>query len=694
MSNGVKYMAQLCIVLILETSDQLYAQTTREPESKIINDLMERWIENTESTVDYTDLQEQLESVMKNKIDLNKADRFKLQQLFVLNEMDINAILQHRKVYGDFMSIYELQTIESIDERTLYYLTYFVKVGDDLDQDHTPVFKRIQKGKHELFVLHENDFQDRAGYSSKLKEQGKSYYLGSPERYVLRYRFNYSNKLSFGYSGEKDMGEQFITNDKGFDFNSVHLIIRDIGRWKAVAVGDYQVNFGQGLTFGTGLSARKSAYVLNVRKSFQSIRPYRSLNENEFLRGAAATYSLKHFALTVFGSNKKISTNYQLINDTSETANGSFSSIQLTGLHRTETELNNKDNVKQTIFGGHLRYQTQWIELGFTAVKAQYDRAFLSGTKPYQLYSFSGTELMDMGVDYGFQIRNTNIFGECSHSGNGGLAGILGLNTALHQNLDLVMVYRNYGKNYQVIFNNPFAENSDGKNEEGLYTGISFKLAKRWQLNVYYDWYRSPWLRYLTDAPSRGLDYLAEVQYNPNKRAQFYIRYRNETKNKNQSDNTTPTDYTSISQRQQYRFNAQYTITEKWVTKSRLEMIRYQNEESGQQNGILLFQDLSYVTSNKKLSFTMRMAIFSVDDYNARVYATEQDVLYQYAVPLYQNSGIRYYGVCHIRLSKKIDCWFKYSQTQYSNVQSISTGLERIDGNKLSDLRIQVRLTL
>jgi predicted nucleotidyltransferase len=317
MSNGVKYMAQLCIVLILETSDQLYAQTTREPESKIINDLMERWIENTESTVDYTDLQEQLESVMKNKIDLNKADRFKLQQLFVLNEMDINAILQHRKVYGDFMSIYELQTIESIDERTLYYLTYFVKVGDDLDQDHTPVFKRIQKGKHELFVLHENDFQDREGYSSKLKEQGKSYYLGSPERYVLRYRFNYSNKLSFGYSGEKDMGEQFITNDKGFDFNSVHLIIRDIGRWKAVAVGDYQVNFGQGLTFGTGLSARKSAYVLNVRKSFQSIRPYRSLNENEFLRGAAATYSLKHFALTVFGSNKKISTNYQLINDTS-----------------------------------------------------------------------------------------------------------------------------------------------------------------------------------------------------------------------------------------------------------------------------------------------------------------------------------------------------------------------------------------
>jgi hypothetical protein len=83
-----------------------------------------------------------------------------------------------------------------------------------------------------------------------------------------------------------------------------------------------------------------------------------------------------------------------------------------------------------------------------------------------------------------------------------------------------------------------------------------------------------------------------------------------------------------------------------------------------------------------------------VDDYNARVYATEQDVLYQYSVPLYQHSGIRFYAVTHIRFNKRLDCWLKYSQTHYSNVNTISSGLEQINGNKISDIRVQLRVTL
>jgi hypothetical protein len=669
-------------------------QTMREPNEKIISDLMERWIENTESTIDYTDLQEQLEYFIKNKIDLNKADRFKLEQLLLLNDIAINAILKHRAEFGDYGSIYELQTIEALDERTLYYLSYFVKVGDELYQDKTPFLQRIQKGKHEIIALRDNDFQTRTGYNLALKDAGKSYYLGSPTRYVLRYRFSYNNKLSFGYTGEKDMGEPFIADNKNFDFNSAHFMMRDMGKLKALAVGDYQANFGQGLTFGSGLAARKSAYVLNVRRSFEPIRAYRSLNENEFMRGVAATIALNKFEITAFGSRKLISTNYQASADSLANDDDIFSSIQLTGLHRTETELSYKNNVQQTIVGGHVQFKKELYEIGVTAVHVDYDKMFSSGNNPYQLYNFSGNKLYNFGIDYGVQISNTNIFGECSQSGNGGLAGVIGLNTALHQNLDMVLLYRNYGKNYQTIFNNPFGENSDGRNEEGLYTGMSFKPARKWQLNVYMDLYRSKWLRYLVDAPQHGTDYLAELQYNPNKISQFYIRFRSETKNKNQSNNLSEIDYTTINQRRQYRLHASYTISENLTAKSRLEIITYQDELSGKQQGTLVFQDLSYSTTNKRLSFTTRMAIFSVDDYNARVYATEQDVLYQYSVPLYQNSGIRYYGVVHFRLNRKLDMWLKCSQTKYSNVNSISSGLEKISGNAVSDLRVQLRLTL
>jgi hypothetical protein len=691
--NGFK-IGVICFMLMGVETEICLAQKGRGSEEKIISDLMERLIENNEATVDYTDLQEQYEYFIKHKIDLNKADRFQLEQLLLLNDIAINAIINHRLKFGDYMSVYELQTIDVLDERTIYYLSYFVRVDDDLHQDHTPFFKRIQKGKHEILTLQDHDFQTRVGYYPNLKEQGKSYYEGSPYRYVLRYRFNYTNKLSFGYTAEKDMGEPFLQNSKGFDFNSVHFLMRDKGKWKAIALGDYQVSFGQGLTFGSGMASRKSAYVLNVRRSFQTVRPYRSLNENEFLRGAAATYSFKKWEVTAFGSHKYISTNYQYAKDTLSNDDGVFSSIQLTGLHRTPTEIGNKNNVKQTLFGSHLGYKNERAEIGLTAAGVKYDKQFLPGTSPYQLYNFSGNKLYNVGLDYGFQLYNTNFFGEVSYSSNQALAGIFGLNTALHQNIDMVLLYRNFSKNYQTIFNNPFAENSDGRNEEGFYTGISIKLARKWQLNLYMDVYRSPWLRYLVDAPQFGTDYLVELQFNPSKRAQFYIRYRNEEKNKNQSDNLTPTDFTSNNQRQQYRFHAQYTLTETWSGKSRLESIQFNDELNTNQLGTLIFQDLSYTSPKKKISITMRIAAFSVDDYNARVYATENEVLYQYAVPLYQNSGMRYYAVIHYRLNRKLDLWLKCSQTAYSNMSSISSGLEKVNGNTLSDLRVQVRITL
>jgi hypothetical protein len=673
-------------------SGPLTGQPTREAPEKVVAELLERLIENQEATLDYTDLQEQLEYYLNHKLDINKADRLQLERLFFLDDQAITAILQHRSTFGEYLSVYELQTIEAIDEKTLYYLSYFVTVTNDLNEDRTPLMKRLTEGKHEIITLRDNDFQTRAGYNPELKNQGKSYYEGSPYRYVLRYRFNYSNKLSFGYTGEKDMGESFFSESQpsGFDFNSFHFFMRDTRKWKAIAVGDYQANFGQGLTFGSGLAARKSAYVLNVRRSFQSLRPYRSLNENEFLRGAAITYAFKNIEVTILGSRKYISTNYK--NDTLTLDGGAFSSIQLTGMHRTQTEIASKNNVLQTIYGGHLTYKNKFVDIGVTAVSSQYDKSFIAGNQPYQLYNFSGTQLTNIGIDYQFQLRNANVFGESSRSDNGALAHIAGLTVPLHQLLDMALVYRNYSRKYQTTFANAFGENSDVRNEEGIYSALSWKVKRGWLLNMYVDMYRSPWLRYLTDAPSGGTDYLVELQYNPNKQSQLYIRYRSEQNVKNQSGNISPIDYTSLRQREQYRFHAQYKISDNLTGKSRLEYCMFKDELSGPKTGALIFQDIGYTHPQKRFTVATRVAVFSVEDYNARVYATEQDVLYQYSVPLYQNSGIRYYLVAHIKVMKRLDVWFKYSHTEYSNVTSISSGLEKINGNVLSDARLQVRL--
>jgi hypothetical protein len=661
----------------------------------VVQELLERWIENNESTIDYTDLQEQLEYYYNNKLDLNKCSQKDLMSLVFLSPRQADAIIKHRLELGNFMSVFELQVIPEIDEQTIYYLKYFVSVNFDWMQDQTPFWQMLRKGKNELILLHENDFQKKEGYNTEeLKFANKQYYLGTPYRYVARYRFNYGNRLSMGYTGEKDMGEQFFQGAQayGFDFNSFHFVLKNTGKIKALAFGDYQVNFGQGLTFGSGLAARKSAYVMNLRRYYESIRPYRSLNENEFMRGAALSYQVnKKLLVTGFVSHKYINTSYRNA-DSNQVSNGDgFSSIVLTGYHRTPNEIQNKQNVMQTIFGANVQFTLEKFQLGLTAVNANYDKAFAPGTAPYQKYYFSGTQLSNFGVDYSTQLGSILLFGESSLGSNGGWATTNTAQLPLDAKLDFCMMYRNFSKDYQITFNNPFAENNNGSNEEAIYTAMVYRYSKSIQLIAYLDVYRSPWLRYLVDAPSKGIDFLSELQYNPNKIFQSYIRYKHEEKEKNQSGNITKLDVIVPQTRDLIRLHLQYKVGTHFSFKSRLEHCMFNAEGIGQKSGTLIYQDFQYKPMLNPLDITCRLAMFDIDDFNARVFAVESDVLYQYSVPLYQNAGIRYYVLLHYNVSKHFDIWLRYAKTTYSNVNTIGSGLEQIQGNESSDIKVQVR---
>ena len=663
--------------------------------NSVVQELLERWIENNESTIDYTDLQEQLEFYYNNKLDLNKCSQKDLMSLVFLSPRQADAIIKHRLVLGNFMSVFELQVIPEIDEQTIYYLKYFVAVNVDWMQDQTPFWQMLRKGKNELILLHENDFQKKEGYNTEeLKAANKQYYLGTPYRYVARYRFNYGNRLSMGYTGEKDMGEQFFQGAQanGFDFNSFHFVLKNTGKIKALALGDYQVNFGQGLTFGSGLAARKSAYVMNLKRYYESIRPYRSLNENEFMRGTALSYQVnKTLLITGFVSHKYINTSYRN-SDSNEVLNGDgFSSIVLTGYHRTPNEIQNKQNVMQTIVGANVQLRLEKFQFGLTAVNANYDKAFTLESAPYQKYYFSGTKLSNVGLDYSTQLGSMQLFGESSLSSNGGWATTNTAQLPLDAKLDFCMMYRNFSKDYQTIINNPFAENNNGSNEEAIYTAMVYRHSKSIQVSAYLDVYRSPWLRYLVDAPSKGIDFLMEWQYNPNKIFQSYIRYKHEEKEKNQSGNVTKLDVIVPQTRDLIRLHLQYKVGTHFSFKSRLEHCMFNAEGIGQKSGTLIYQDFQYKPFFNPFDVTCRLAMFDIEDFNARVFAVESDVLYQYSVPLYQNAGVRYYVLLHYNVSKHFDIWLRYAKTTYSNVNTIGTGLEQIQGNESSDMKVQVR---
>jgi hypothetical protein len=82
--------------------------------------------------------------------------------------------------------------------------------------------------------------------------------------------------------------------------------------------------------------------------------------------------------------------------------------------------------------------------------------------------------------------------------------------------------------------------------------------------------------------------------------------------------------------------------------------------------------------------------MFNTDSYDSRIYTFESDVMYSYSIPAYQHSGSMVYLLIKSRLYKGIDLWIRYSRTIYSNINTIGSGVDKIEGNKLTDLKIQL----
>jgi hypothetical protein len=86
------------------------------------------------------------------------------------------------------------------------------------------------------------------------------------------------------------------------------------------------------------------------------------------------------------------------------------------------------------------------------------------------------------------------------------------------------------------------------------------------------------------------------------------------------------------------------------------------------------------------------LALFDIDEFNARIYAFEDNVPYTYSVPMFQNSGTRFYLMANYKITKNIKFFARFSNTQYNNLTSIGSGLEQINGNTQSDLTIQLQM--
>ena len=678
------------IIVLFPFSTCLLSQQPYDIEA--IEDVIEEIAENNEIELDYASLVEDLIYFAENPINLNSCTYDDLAKLQFLTDFQIKSLLEYVKKMGPIVSITEIQYIYGFDNQLVSYMKRFVVLESEPEKQDLRLKEALTHGRNELILLTTKTLQQKAGNEtipdSILELQpNKSRYFGNPYKIRARYTYHYFDKLKFGFQAEKDAGEEFFggNNNKGFDFYSGYLQVNNVGQLRNITIGDYQLQFGQGLTLYSGLAFGKSAFSSDVVKRTSGIKKYSSADENQFFRGIAGTYQIGRFNISGFYSNKNIDAN---ITDTLENRDYEFSSFQTSGYHRTPLEIEDNNSIREISTGGNIQYIGESLRIGYTLISYTFNGNYSPAEKPYNLYSFRGSSLFNTGIDFRYRWHTIELFGETSYS-NQHWATLNGMVVQAGELASFSLLYRNYSKGFFAYRNNPFSEYTSKNNEKGVYLGTTLYPIKFVKLIAYFDVFKSPWLRYNASSPTAGRDYLVQLFYTPNRNFELNLRFKSETKAKDENDETLPVPVTKDYTICKTRLGVNYKIWRNVNFRNRIEASQFSNEENSREMGYYLSHDIVFSAVKFPLSFWLRCAFFSCDSYDSRIYAYENSMPYSFSVPSFYNKGIR--GYCMLKYSSKyFKLWLRYSITKYNNIETIGSGLDEIDGNVKSDIEIML----
>jgi hypothetical protein len=208
---------------------------------------------------------------------------------------------------------------------------------------------------------------------------------------------------------------------------------------------------------------------------------------------------------------------------------------------------------------------------------------------------------------------------------------------------------------------------------------------------MYADVFRFPWLKFRVDAPSRGTEYMIQVSYTPNRQVEWYTRFRWERKERNATGNSTATYAVKAIARQSWRTHFSIKLDGAFTVRQRAELLGYDRNGDLPRQGYLLFTDIIYRPPLKPLSASLRYAVFETSDYDARVYAYENDVMYSFSIPALYGRGQRYYITGGYDFDAHWSAWIRLARTVYPGQAKSGAGPDEITGNGKTEFRAQLR---
>ncbi len=652
----------------------------------------EKLLENIDYDIEDSKLLDFLEKLEQNPYDLNSVTFKELELIPFLNSVTAQRIIDYREKNNSFKSKRELLKVDGVNENLYEEIKIYLivrKLKTDIQKNDYNEQRDLSTNRYKL--IKNIEFRYRSRFQQELQPKAgylNGEYSGSRAKLYNQISFVNFNKdyaLKGNITIEKDPGETNLT-----DFNSAFLEVKNYKFIKSAIIGDYSLNFGQGLGMWSSYSFSKGNIPVDpIKKKSEGIDSYNSAGEVQFFRGAASQLNLsRDYNLFVFFSDNYLDASIDTTLDEAK-------SIYYDGYHRTASELSRKHSIKERLAGGRFLFDNNALRLGVTYWNARFSKPFAADSTT-QLFNFTGDKANMLSADYDVIYKNINFYGEIARSDNGAVAGIGNFHFNLPQIADIVFSYRNYAKDFTPLHSFGFGERSGGtQNETGFYTGVQLYPLKNLNINAYYDFFKFPYRTFSDAVPITGNDFLLYSEWKAQKNLDFNLKFRNQ----NQEETRTITDIYNrdlkvIDSRNQLnlRLGFSYSLTENFRLRSRLEYIFVKYKYYGGDNkGFAVYTDLRFVPI-PKLTFDVKLIYFQTDDYDSRIYAYEDDIRGVMSNFALYGKGSRWYILARYVLLNSLDLQAKYSETNLEGVKSIGSGNDLINGNLNNKLNLGMEL--
>ncbi len=664
----------IAFILLFSTSC-LWAQDIQDE----VQTLVENYVsQNEDENMDIELLYETFLDLCENPININAASFSDLELLPFLAPHHINALLDYKKRHGQFISKYDLQGVYDFDRNLIEKIVPFISFGEV-----ESTYKRKMYMRNEILLRSNTVVEKQEGFT---RPDTVSRYLGPNASALLKYKGSLGKKYSWHITAEQDRGEPYFYHTKLSDFSSIGMQYTGDKWLKNVIVGDYRMCFGQGLVLNNNFGYGKSSQVLDVVQKGKELNRFTSTSESLMLRGAATHLKFGDFDLYLGVSSRRADASI----DSTENGNV-ITSFSETGLHRTESEIAKYKAAFVNDAAAHLDYRINNLKIGTTFTHQNLSHPFQKEESMYNFYVPKYENYFNASVDYKWYLKGVLLFGELAADKQCGVAGLQGVIMQPSSRVSMSVVYRNFSEKYFSFYGQGFGEGSSINNEEGLYFGTNIAISKDWSLDTYFDWYRFPWLRYGVQRPTSGYDILFQPNYAPTRETSMHWRIKYEEKEDNLKLEM-PTNGVQNTKRLELRYHLKTKVTDHIYLQSRIatsHALHLKNE-----HGFLIYQDINTKLLKETLNLTLRYSLYNTSSYESRIYVYESDVLYLSSIPAFSGKGQRAYLNASYKLNDTFTFYLKTSISTAFDKETLSSGLDAIDGNHKTDIHLQLRIKL